>query len=155
VNAASLRALLALLVAVAGAAVAAGCGPHDGGPPSSAEQVVALLPDPPEGSTVTWQNWAGQFVVDYCAHCHGPAAPCGGSGCHSAGDPALFDLHDQSAFVAHAAKIKCGIAAQQDPSWGCDVSPKTYPLTNSTGNNPLPTDEERGIIVAWIDAGCP
>jgi hypothetical protein len=124
--------------------VIGGCGPQG--------QEVMLLPNPEDGG-LTWDAWTGAFVRDYCVECHQPSAPCTGSGCHTAGDPVLFDFHDESAVIARATTIQCGIAVQQDPSWSCSVSPKTFPVEN--GGNPLPTDEERGFVVAWIDAGCP
>jgi len=92
-------------------------------------------------------------VLDYCVQCHSPTAPCGGSGCHAAGDPALFDFHDESAVVQRAPMIRCGIAVQQDPNWNCgSTAPKAFPII---GDNPLPVDEQRGLMVTWIDAGCP
>lgn len=129
----------------------AACGPAHPTPSGEGKEVV-LLPFPDDGG-LTWDAWAGAFVRDYCVECHQPAAPCGGNGCHAAGEPALFDFHDPSAVVARASVIQCGIAAQQDPSWGCTVAPKTFPLEN--GGNPLPTDEQRAVVVDWIDAGCP
>jgi len=125
----------------------AACGP------SPQDNEVVLLPYPDDAGEVTWDGWAGAFVRDYCVECHQPSAPCGGSGCHQPGDPALFDFRDESAFVSRAATIRCGIATVQDPSWNCSgISPKEFPVVQT---NPLPTDEQRGIMVGWIDAGCP
>jgi hypothetical protein len=129
------------------------CGPSkphvQGGP----GQVIVLLPDPDDGG-LTWDAWAGAFVRDYCVACHSPTAPCGGSGCHAAGDPVLVDFHDEPTVVSRSAMIRCGIAAQQDPSWSCgSIAPKTFPVEN--GGNPLPTDDQRALVVSWIDAGCP
>ena len=124
------------------------CGPGD-----DTSKEVVLLPYPDAAGEVTWDGWAGAFVRDYCVECHQPSAPCGGNGCHVAGDPVLFDFHDESAVVSRAQAIQCGIAVQQDPSWSCSgVSAKEFPVV---GQNPLPTDEQRGIMVGWIDAGCP
>ena len=114
---------------------------------------MVLLPFPDDGG-LTWDGWTAAFVRDYCVECHEPTAPCGGSGCHQAGDPALFDLHDESAVIARAGIIQCGIATQQDPSWSCgSTAPETFPVEN--GGNPLPTDAQRALVVSWIDAGCP
>lgn len=125
------------------------CGPSD---PNQGQEVV-LLPFPDDAGEVTWDGWAGAFVRDYCVECHQPSAPCGGNGCHAPGDPVLFDFHDESAFVLRAQTIQCGIAVTQDPSWSCNgVSPKEFPVV---GDNPLPVDEQRAIMVGWIDAGCP
>jgi len=123
----------------------------------SSSDSPALYPDPPDGSVVTWDNWASGFSSFYCVSCHNPDAPCGGSGCHTPSDPAvymlLFDMRDKSAWTDRAATIQCGIAATQDPSRSCDVPPDTYPKAGN--GNPFPTDHARGIIVDWIEAGCP
>lgn len=137
----------AAVLALACAIVA--CGPDD---PNKGKEVV-LLPFPDDAGEVTWDGWAGAFVRDYCVECHQPSAPCGGSGCHAPGDPALFDFHDESAVVSRADAIRCGIAVTQDPSWSCSgISPKQFPVV---GDNPLPVDEQRALMVDWIDAGCP
>lgn len=138
-----MRRLAFVLFALA--AVACGPSPDQG-------QEIVLLPFPDDAGEVTWDGWAGGFVRDYCVECHQPSAPCGGSGCHAPGDPALFDFHDKTAFTDRADVIRCGIATQQDPSWNCNVAPKTFPIH---GQNPLPVDEQRDIMVGWIDAGCP
>ncbi len=114
-------------------------------------------PDPPDGGAVTWDAWASGFSNFYCVPCHGPSAPCGGSGCHTPDDPMLnsllFDMRDKSSWTARAATIHCGIVVTQDPSWNCAVPPETYPKTGFGA--PLPTDEARGIVAGWIEAGCP
>lgn len=121
--------------------------------PSQPHNEVVLLPFPDDAGEVTWDGWAGAFVRDYCTECHQPSAPCGGNGCHAPGDPALWDFHDKTAFTDRADIIKCGIAVTQDPSWNCgSTSPKKFPIV---GENPLPVDEQRDIMVEWIDAGCP
>ena len=128
-------------------ALLAGCSPSPQG------KEVVLLPFPDDAGEVTWDGWAGAFVRDYCTECHQPSAPCGGNGCHAPGDPALWDFHDKTAFTDRADIIKCGIATTQDPSWNCgSTSPKKFPII---GDNPLPVDEQRAIMVDWIDAGCP
>ncbi len=135
-----------LLVVAATLLMACSPGPGKG-------QEVVLLPFPDDGGAVLWDGWAGGFVRDYCLECHQPSAPCGGSGCHSPGDPALFDFHDETAVVSRAPMIRCGIAVTQDPSWNCgSTAPKAFPVI---GDNPLPTDEQRALVVGWIDAGCP
>jgi hypothetical protein len=113
---------------------------------------VVLLPDPDAGA-ITWDGWAGAFVADYCVQCHSPTAPCGGSGCHpSAG--MLPDFRYQAQVVSFAPTIQCGICVTQSPAWQCgSTTPKTFPVYE--GDNPLPTDEQRGLVVDWIEAGCP
>jgi hypothetical protein len=110
------------------------------------------LPYPDDAGAVQWDGWAGTFVVDYCVECHNPSAPCVGSGCHTAGE--LPDFRDKTAFVHDAARIRCGISVEQDPRWNCAATPpKEFPRNG--GDNPFPTDEQRDIMVGWIDAGCP
>jgi hypothetical protein len=142
-------ALLSAVIACSSAhTVAAGSAP-DARP--------VAIPGPPDGEAVTWDNWASYFNVAYCVSCHNPLAPCGGNGCHNAGTPSydvLFDFRDRSAFVARAPVIRCGVAHQQDPSWDCGrTAPETYPKV--FGNNPIPSDVQRAMLVEWIDASCP
>jgi hypothetical protein len=116
------------------------------------------LADPPDGGVVDWDGWAGEFVTDYCVGCHSPAAPCFGSGCHSQSPgssvPSPLDFTQKSVFVANAPLIRCGISVEQQASWSCGSTPlEEFPLNE--GSNPMPTDEQRAIMVAWISAGCP
>ena len=119
--------------------------PLDGG------GVEVLLPYPDAG--VEWDGWAGEFVADYCVQCHSPTAPCTGSGCHpSAG--VLPDFRLRADVVPLAPMIQCGIAVQQDPAWQCGgITLEEFPLY--TGSNALPTNEQRDLMVGWVDAGCP
>ncbi len=157
------RALLLLLAAalLLGAFVACGSSTEttsgnmsSSGDGSNAPPGPATIPDPPDGGPITWSNWVSTFSNDYCVSCHNPTAPCGGSGCHNAGDPLLFDMRQESSFVSRASTIRCGVAKDQDPAWGCGSTvPETYPKIE--GDNPLPTDAQRATVVGWIDAGCP
>jgi len=132
----------------------AACSPHaqsfvqgDGGE-------VVLLPYPADGGEVVWDGWAGGFVNDYCVQCHNPGGPCFGSGCHSPGDPRTPDFQEKPAVVALAPVIQCGVSVDQEPIWDCgSIAPETFPVSN--GQNPMPTDEQRGLMVGWIEAGCP
>jgi hypothetical protein len=142
-------ALCATLVACVAAQES--CVQHDG--LAGGKQEV-LLPYPPDGGPVEWNGWAGEFVRDYCVQCHNPSAPCGGSGCHSPGDARIAaNFEQKSDVVALAPAIRCGISVTQDPSWSCDVAPETFPVF--LGQNALPTDEQRALMVGWFDSGCP
>jgi hypothetical protein len=124
--------------------------PSDDIPPPTAADEVELLP-PPQGAP-TWDSWAGAFVRDYCVQCHSPTATCGGSGCHSPGDPLLPDYRDKAAFLKDAAVIRCGIAAEDLA--GCEgTASRTFPKWK--GHNPLPTDGQRALMVEWLAAGAP
>jgi hypothetical protein len=120
--------------------------PSDASPPAN--------PDRADGEAVTWDTWVSGLSNVYCVSCHNPSASCGGSGCHSPDDPALydllFDMRQQSSWVELAPTIRCGIAVTQDPAWHCSVPPEKYPKGDLK-----PTDAAREIIVEWIDAGCP
>jgi hypothetical protein len=148
--------LAALACGLTAAAAVAACSPHGGGGTADGgidvDAEVALLPDPDGGAT--WDDWTAVFVQDYCVQCHNPNAGCGGTNCHPANGP-LPDFRIRSAVVGWAPMIRCGIATQQDPAWQCPgtIGPMQFPVEQD--GNPLPTDDERGIVVAWIDAGCP
>ena len=151
-----MRPLTFLVHASVAVAALAGCRQHPSDPivppPTDADEVV-LLPFP-DGGAVTWDDWAGAFVRDYCVECHNPAAKCGGEGCHAAGDPVLFDFRDKAAVAARAQAIRCGVGATEDPSPSCaGFTAKEFPKWN--GTNPLPTDEQRALFQQWFDDEMP
>ncbi|MGO8994530.1 MAG: hypothetical protein ACLQVI_14520 [Polyangiaceae bacterium] len=150
-----MRGLFVGLVALAA------CSPHAQAFTQPVERVTEdggaeplLLAYPADGGVVEWDGWAGEFVTDYCVSCHSPTAPCFGSGCHYAGDPRTPNFEEKSAVVADAPTIQCGIAVSQAPSWNCGATaPESFPVSN--GDNPIPTDEQRDLMVGWVEAGCP
>jgi hypothetical protein len=93
----------------------------------------------------TWASWGQGFFSTYCVECH------------SSTDSTGRDFTQQSIVVANKDTIRCGVCVQQDPSWNCPASPpaKQFPISDSAGTNPKPTDTERNRVVAWIGAGCP
>jgi hypothetical protein len=96
----------------------------------------------------TWDNWAQGFFTKYCVECH------------AVGNTAGLDFGVQATVVANKATIRCGVCVQQDPSWGCPTGPsspaaKQFPISDTAGTNPKPSDAERDRVVAWIAAGCP
>ena len=96
-------------------------------------------------TTDTWANWAQGFFTKYCVECHGASNPDG------------LDFGQQSVVVANKDTIRCGVCVSQDSSWSCPASPpaEQFPISDSAGTNPKPTDDERNRVVAWIGAGCP
>ena len=96
-------------------------------------------------TTDTWASWAQGFFTKYCVECHGASNPEG------------LDFGEQSIVVANKDTIRCGVCVSQDSSWSCPASPpaKQFPISDSAGTNPKPSDAERNRVVAWIDAGCP
>ncbi len=97
------------------------------------------------GSGDTWASWAQGFFTTYCVECH------------SASDPTGRDFTRQSIVVTNEDTIRCGVCVQQDPSWSCPAGlpAEQFPISDSAGTNPKPSDAERNRVVAWIDAGCP
>jgi hypothetical protein len=93
----------------------------------------------------TWANWAQGFFTKYCVECH------------AAGNTSGLDFGEQSIVVQNASTIRCGVCVTQDPAWHCPASPaaEQFPISDSSGTNPKPTDAERERVVAWINAGTP
>jgi len=87
----------------------------------------------------TWENFAEGFLETYCWECHGP------------GD-ALRDYSVLAEVMAEASSIRCGTAPVGSMLDGCAGEPPAgqFPI----GTN-LPSDEERAILVQWIEAGLP
>ena len=110
------------------AVVVAGCSSH-----------AATTADAPASDT--WTSYAAGFFTTYC------------TSCHNAQDSTGRDFRVQATVAMDSMVMRCGVAAVQDPSWGCAASPvaKQFPI----GTGPKPTDAERARIVAWITAGEP
>nr|MCH9684350.1 hypothetical protein [Deltaproteobacteria bacterium] len=88
----------------------------------------------------TWNNFAMGFMETYCWECHGP------------GDP-LRDYSELAMVMAEANGIRCGTAAVGSMLEGCQGKAPAgqFPV----GNGAVPSDEERTMLVEWIDAGLP
>ncbi|HEY8089308.1 MAG TPA: hypothetical protein VIF09_15720 [Polyangiaceae bacterium] len=93
----------------------------------------------------TWANWGQGFFTRYCVECH------------AAGNTSGLDFGQQSIVVTNASTIRCGVAVTQDPAWSCpsNLTAKQFPISDTAGANPKPTDAERNRVVAWINAGTP
>ncbi|GAC1363161.1 MAG: hypothetical protein NVSMB47_14990 [Polyangiales bacterium] len=89
----------------------------------------------------TWTSYAAGFCKTYCTECH------------DAQDTTGRDFNVQAKVEAEKLVARCGVAATQDPSWGCASSPaaKQFPI----GSGPKPSDAERARFAAWITAGAP
>ncbi|MEM7156013.1 MAG: hypothetical protein AAF799_24385 [Myxococcota bacterium] len=87
----------------------------------------------------TWDNFAESFFESYCWECHG------------AGD-ALRDYTMLSVVESEAASIRCGTAPVGSMLDNCAGEP---PAGQFPVGATLPTDEERQMLVDWIDAGLP
>ena len=141
-----------ILFALSASVVLVACSPHASTAGDADAATVQLLPDP-EGGVPTWDGWTEEFMRDYCVQCHNPSAPCSGSGCHPT-NGVLPDFRLEATVVGFAPMIRCGVAVQQDPAWQCGAT-ATEQFPVNEGNNPIPTDDERNLIVEWVDAGCP
>jgi hypothetical protein len=88
---------------------------------------------------VTWGNFAEGFFETYCWECHG------------AGDP-LRDYTAIAGVMVEANTIRCGTASPSAPPTGCEGEPPAgqFPIGAT-----VPTDDERAMLVEWIDAGLP
>ena len=129
-----------LLVASAVAACASSSGGSGG---VVADSGAASALDGPDKDT--WNSWAAGFFATYCIQCH------------SASDPKGLTFGVHSVVTANKDVIRCGVSVQQDPAWGCASFPpaKQFPISDSAGTNPKPSDADRDRAVAWIEAGCP
>jgi hypothetical protein len=114
---------------------------EDAGGSASGWDENAAVPDGGD----TWVGWEQGFFAKYCVECH------------SANDPTMRDYTKQADVVRDKDAIRCGIATEQPPAWGCGTfpPPRQFPISDDAGTNPKPTDAERSRIVDWIDAGCP
>jgi hypothetical protein len=133
----------ALLLALAPALAAAACSSSSASSASGTQDAApAWAPDGPD--TDTWASWSAGFFTKYCIECH------------SANDPKGLDFGVLSTVVANKDQIRCGVCVQQQASWGCAASPpaKQFPISDSAGTNPKPSDAERDRVVDWIAAGC-
>jgi hypothetical protein len=110
---------------------------------SSSSSSGASAPD--AADTDTWDNWGLAFFTTYCIECH------------NANNTQGLDFGQKSIVVSNKDTIRCGVCVQQQASWGCPAAPvaEQFPISDSAGTNPKPTNDERDRVVAWIDAGCP
>jgi hypothetical protein len=133
----------ALLVGV-GATATLACSSTSGSGSGQPAQDAATMPTSDAPDTDTWDNWALNFFTTYCVECH------------AANNPKGLNFGVQSIVAANKDTIRCGVCVSQDPAWGCPASPpaKQFPISDSTGSNPKPSDADRNRVVAWIEAGC-
>jgi hypothetical protein len=112
---------------------------------ASTGQDAGMLPGSDAPDTDTWDNWGLAFFTKYCIECH------------AANNPDGLDFGQKSIVVTNKDTIRCGVCVQQQASWSCPAAPvaEQFPISDSAGTNPKPTNDERDRVVAWIDAGCP
>ena len=89
----------------------------------------------------TWDSFAKGFFAKYCVECH-------------AGGPR--DYRTPGDVARDMALIRCGVASTtQSGCTASDPRAKQFPINNSTGTNPKPTNAERDRLIAWLAAGAP
>jgi len=91
----------------------------------------------------TWTNYADAFVMKYCVECHSPTV-------HP-----TYDFTQYAIVKQNASLIRCGVAPTMLSGCGPSPAPKQFPISDTAGTNPKPTDAERDRFVAWIEAGLP
>jgi hypothetical protein len=139
----SLAPALALIAAVGTAVACSSSSTSSSGVGTVQDSGAAWAPDGPD--TDTWNDWAAGFFATYCIECH------------SASDPKGLDFGTHSIVTANKDTIRCGVCVSQDAAWSCPASPqaKQFPISDSSGTNPKPSDADRDRVVAWIGLGCP
>jgi hypothetical protein len=135
------RSLALLAVGLVAVACSSGSGSGTGSGSGSGSSSGSRS----DSGSDTWASWGQGFFSKYCVECH------------SSSDPKGLDFTQHSIVTANKDTIRCGVSVQQDQSWNCAAFPpaKQFPISDSSGTNPKPTDAERDRAVAWIAAGCP
>jgi hypothetical protein len=139
-----MKSCLLLGVVLAAAACSSSSTPGSNAADASGAADTASAGD--DGGVLdTWQDWGQGFFTKYCVECHG------------VNDPTGLDFGIQATVVANMNDIRCGVGVQQDPSWSCpaNIAAKQFPISDTAGTNPKPSDAERNRVVAWIAAGAP
>ncbi len=139
----NVRSVSAAALALALGAAACSSGSSGGSGASVVDSGAAWSPDGADKDT--WVSWGASFFATYCIECH------------NASDPKGLNFGDQKIVAANRDAIRCGVAVAQQPAWSCPSNPpaKQFPISDSSGSNPRPTDAERDRVVAWIGLGCP
>ncbi len=106
------------------------CGPETQETPDDTDSGDA------EVAADTWDNFASEFMATYCVECHATAPK---------------DFADPDQVAAFAETIRCGTASATLPDCSGWPPATQFPV----GSGPVPTDEERDRLTAWIDAGMP
>jgi hypothetical protein len=140
-----IHALFLVPLGVLAPALGAACSSSSGSSGEATGGQDAAPAWAPDGAdTDTWSSWALGFFSTYCVECH------------NAADPKGLNFGVQSIVAANRDTIKCGVCVAQQPSWNCPASPpaEQFPISDSSGSNPKPSDADRDRVVDWILAGC-
>lgn len=89
----------------------------------------------PDGSTLTYENFARPFMQNYCVRCHSSTL----TGDARNGAPEFHDFDSEEGILAVANHVDEKAAA------GPDAINKVMPK-----NGPAPTEEERRMLGEWL-----
>lgn len=98
--------------------------------------VDAAADAPVDASVDDWESFAQPFFETYCLRCHHSSLPAGEMRQFA---PVDLNFDDPAVIRDNGARIRRAVGE-------FEFMPP---------NNPLPTDDERDRLVAWIDAGMP
>lgn len=110
--------------------------PHAPPDTQPGDQGAAGSADGGSNAVRTWSDGVEAFFAAYCVECHTTS-------------PKDFRVHADVA--AASAAIRCGVAPTAQSGCGPWPPARQFPV----GSGPKPSDEERQLIVDWIDAGAP
>lgn len=98
----------------------------DGGPDSG----------PDSGPADTYETFGMAFMTSYCVECH------------EAGS-SVRDYSTIDNIRRDMVGIRCGVTAEPLDDCSGFPPPRQFPV----GSGPMPSDDERGRLVAWVEAG--
>ena len=124
------RSHLALLLALPLVA----CAPRGGGDDDD-DSAAAGDDDDSTDAADTWEGYAAAWFDTYCVSCHD-------------GDNDK-DFREYDSVVQWAELSRCGVAPTMQDGCGAWPPAGQFPV----GSGPVPDDDERARLVAWIDAG--
>ena len=93
---------------------------------------------PDSGPADTYANFAMEFMGAYCTECHGAGS-------------ATRDYTTIDDIRRDMVNVRCGVSAEPLDDCTGFPPPRQFPV----GSGPMPSDEERGRLVAWVEAGLP
>lgn len=91
---------------------------------------------PDAGPQDTYETFGMAFMTAYCTECHGAGS-------------ATRDYTTIDDIRRDMVGIRCGVTAEPLEDCSGFPPPRQFPV----GSGPMPSDEERGRLVAWVEAG--
>jgi len=90
-----------------------------------------------QGDTPTWEGNIRELMQRNCGSCHQPSGPT----------PILFEAYED--VTAYSDAIRSAVSSGRMPPWGAAPCCKSYKASRA-----MP-DQERAMLLAWLDAGAP